>query len=284
MSDTKEYIRFTPGITTDEGARDSDLWFIFSGGKLLARATQESVTLPRLKDIEHIAFDLHGSFYMGNLDGDRCFAVELREVPEETGNFVFSDLRFLFGIMEEELLNVSSKASELINWENSSRYCGRCGAINENKKGERSKICPACGLVKYPVISPAVIVAIVKGDKILLAHNKNFKGTMYSVVAGFVETGETFEECVKREIFEEVGIRVKNIRYFGSQPWPFPNSLMVAFTAEYEGGDIQVDNVEIGHADWFGIENLPEIPRRGSVARKLIDWFIENIGRRGKNE
>lgn len=284
MSDTKEYIRFTPGITTDEGARDSDLWFIFSGGKLLARATRESVTLPRLKDIEHIAFDLHGSFYMGNLDGDRCFAVELREVPEETGNFVFSDLRFLFGIMEEELLNVSSKASELINWENSSRYCGRCGAINENKKGERSKICPACGLVKYPVISPAVIVAIVKGDKILLAHNKNFKGTMYSVVAGFVETGETFEECVKREIFEEVGIRVKNIRYFGSQPWPFPNSLMVAFTAEYEGGDIQVDNVEIGHADWFGIENLPEIPRRGSVARKLIDWFIENIGRRGKNE
>jgi NAD+ diphosphatase len=137
-------------------------------------------------------------------------------------------------------------------------------------------MCPQCGLINYPRLSPAVIVAVLKNNKILLGRNKRFKLPFYSVLAGFVEPGETLEQCVKREIHEEVGITVKNIRYFGSQPWPFPDSLMIAFTADYAGGDIHLDGSEIIDAAWFGKDNLPQIPPRISIARQLIEWFIQN--------
>ena len=122
---------------------------------------------------------------------------------------------------------------------------------------------------------PAVIVAVIKGNQILLAHSKRFPAKFYSVLAGFVEPGETLEECIHREILEEVGVTVKNIRYFGSQPWPFPNSLMVAFTADYAGGKISIDGNEIMDAGWFTADNLPPIPAKISIARRLIDWFVE---------
>jgi NAD+ diphosphatase len=144
-------------------------------------------------------------------------------------------------------------------------------------EGERAKRCPECGFISYPVICPAVITAIIKDRKILLAHNRSFKGNMYSLIAGFVEAGETLEECVKREIMEEVGLQVKNVKYLGSQPWPFPNSLMIGFTAEYESGEIAVDGVEISDAKWFDIDNLPELPSEISIARKIINWYIENF-------
>ena len=127
----------------------------------------------------------------------------------------------------------------------------------------------------FPRLAPAVIVAVTKGDKILLAHSSEWRGKLYSVLAGFVEPGETFEECVEREIMEEVGIKVKNIRYFGSRPWPFPHSLMVGFTAEYESGEITIDQVEITDAQWFTSDNLPLVPGKISIARQLIDWFVE---------
>ena len=131
-------------------------------------------------------------------------------------------LRTLFGTIREELVWVAGRANQLVDWDQSHRFCGRCGNPNRDKSDERAKICPDCGLINYPRLSPAVITAVLKDDRILLARNKNFKGSMFSVLAGFVEPGETLEDCVKREIQEEVGIGVKNIRYFGSQPWPFP--------------------------------------------------------------
>ena len=150
----------------------------------------------------------------------------------------------------------------------------------EDMPDERAKRCPACGLVNYPRLSPAVIVAVIKGDQILLARNKRFRAPFYSVLAGFVEPGETLEQCVQREIHEEVGLSVKNIRYFGSQPWPFPNSLMIGFVADYAGGEIAVDNSELMEAGWFSAESLPVLPSPISIAWQLIDWFAKTQNER----
>ncbi len=136
-----------------------------------------------------------------------------------------------------------------------------------------------CNLTNYPRVSPAIIVAIIRDNQILLARNRRFKGGFFSVLAGFAEPGESLEECVAREVNEEVGIAVKNIRYFGSQPWPFPNSLMVGFIADYAGGRINVDKTEIIEAAWFSAQNLPPIPPKISIARQLIDWFVETSGK-----
>jgi NAD+ diphosphatase len=138
-----------------------------------------------------------------------------------------------------------------------------------------AKECLDCGFLNFPRISPAVIVLVERENRVLLARLKRFAEELYSVIAGFVEPGETLEETVQREIEEEVGIRVKNIRYFGSQPWPFPDSLMIGFTAEYESGEIRIDETEITDARWFEPDSLPTIPGKISIARKLIDWFVD---------
>jgi len=175
--------------------------------------------------------------------------------------------------MDEEIIWTAGRANQLATWNRNHQYCGSCGFSFEDKKDERAKICPQCGLINYPRLSPAVIVAVMRGNNILLARNKRFKMPFYSVLAGFVEPGETLELCVQREVAEEVGVTVKNIRYFGSQPWPFPDSLMIAFLADYAGGEIRVDGSEIMEAKWFSKESLPNIPPQISIARQLIDWF-----------
>ena len=151
----------------------------------------------------------------------------------------------------------------------------------ELKYHERCFACPACSFVSYPRISPAVIVSIEKDGKLLLARAKRFQGVMYSVLAGFVEPGESLEDCVKREVKEETGIEIKNIQYFKSQPWPFPDSLMMAFTAEYAGGTLTIDQEEIVEAGWYSPEDFPITPGKVSVARALIDHFVN---RKSKQE
>ncbi len=166
----------------------------------------------------------------------------------------------------------------MVAWDRTHRFCGQCGAPTEDEPHERAKRCPACGLIGYPRLSPAIIIAVVRktdqGDRLLLARNHRFPTGRYSVIAGFVEPGETLEECAQREVCEEVGIRIRNVRYFGSQPWPFPNSLMIAFTAEYAGGEITLEESEIAEAGWFAAGALPDIPPRMSISRRLIDWFV----------
>jgi NAD+ diphosphatase len=140
--------------------------------------------------------------------------------------------------------------------------------------GESAMLCTACGTKYFPTVSPAIIVSVIRDDKILLARAHRFPPGMYSVIAGFVEPGENLEQCVRREVMEETGIEIRDIRYFGSQPWPFPNSLMIAFTSRYAGGRIVIGEDEISDAGWFGREDLPVIPPPVSIARRLIDWFI----------
>ena len=165
----------------------------------------------------------------------------------------------------------------MVTWNQNHQFCGRCGTPTVNDRQELAKRCPKCDLKNYPRISPAIIVAVVKDDRLLLARAHRFPTEMYSVLAGFVEPGETLEECVIREVKEETGIDVKDITYFGSQPWPFPDSLMIAFTTRYAGGNIRIEQNEIAHADWFSAHNLPKIPGKLSIARQLIDWFIDQL-------
>ena len=179
--------------------------------------------------------------------------------------------------MEEDTYKAAVYAHQVAAWDKTHQFCGVCGSETSNIEGERAKKCPQCGHIMFPRISPAIMVAVIKDTQILLAKNRMFRQGFYSVLAGFVDPGEQLEECVSREVKEEVGINVNNLRYFGSQPWPFPNSLMIAFTADYESGDIAVDNKEIIEAGWYGADNLPKCPTGNlSVAGRLIDWFKEN--------
>ncbi|WP_003542655.1 NAD(+) diphosphatase [Desulfotomaculum nigrificans] len=256
----------------------SAYWLLFNGNNLLIKVVDETVIFPVTDDLKTLNIEIERKHYIGKLHNNPCYVAEVTGVPPLPDGFNFIGMRQLFETIDESLFRVAGQAYEIINWDCTQRFCGRCGTLNEDKKDERAKICPNCGLVSFPRISPAVIVAVIKDNQILLARNKKFTSNYYSVIAGFVEAGETLEECIKREIREEVGIEVKNIKYFGSQPWPFPDSLMMAFTAEYDAGEITVDNHEILEAHWFTADNLPDLPNKKTIARQLIDWFIKRQG------
>jgi NAD+ diphosphatase len=177
--------------------------------------------------------------------------------------------------MEDDFFRVALTAGHMVEWDRTSRFCGRCGARLGLHGHERAKACPECGLLVFPRISPAVIVAVERDNRILLARSAHFPERLFSVLAGFVEPGESLEETVLREVREEVGILVKDIRYFGSQPWPFPDSLMLGFTARHAKGELCIDNREIVEARWFAPDELPAIPPKVSIARRLIDRFLE---------
>lgn len=176
---------------------------------------------------------------------------------------------------------ISARGYQLARWDRESRYCGRCGARNGPTTGEIGKVCEACGHREYPRIAPAMIVAVVRRGRLLMAHAHKHRTGLYSVLAGFVEPGESLEECVHREVAEESGVLLSSVTYFASQSWPFPYSLMVAFTAEAATDEITVEEEEIGDAGWYTpreLLSLPEIPGRLSVSRSLIDWFVDTYG------
>jgi NAD+ diphosphatase len=271
---------FKPALIPPTSATAQTLWFIFHEDKLLTKRQANSHLIPRSRDLSASGLSPISKQYLGTLDGLHCYAAELGDTAALSAEFSLNGLRELFGLLEEDLIWVAGRANLLVQWNRSHQYCGVCAHRTQDKADERAKICPACGMLNYPRISPAVIMAVLKDDRILLARNKRFKSGYYSVLAGFVEPGENLEECVQREVFEEVGISVNNIRYFGSQPWPFPNSLMVAFTAEYAGGEITASQSEIVDAAWFSAGNLPFVPPRITIARHLIDWYLEHRSER----
>jgi len=254
---------------------DHSLLFVFCRDKLLVITKESSLHIPTWEDLEPLGINYSKKLYIGNINGYSCFSADITDTFQETlpDNLSLIGLRKLFGSIKDDLFAAAGRAFHIINWHQTHLFCGRCSKPTQQKSDEMAKVCPNCGLLSYPAMVPAVIVAVIKDNKILLARNKQKAFKHYSVLAGFVEAGESLEDCVKREIMEEVGIKVKNISYFGSQPWPFPNSLMVAFTAEYESGEIEVDGKEISDAGWFTKEELPEIPGNISIAWRLIQWF-----------
>jgi len=182
-------------------------------------------------------------------------------------------VRDLFAIIPPEELAIAAFAVRIAGFDRVTRFCSRCGEKTRPADGEQARYCPSCSQVFYPRVSPAVIVLVQKGDQVLLARSPRFPPGMYSLIAGFVEPAENLEHAIRREVLEETGIQVKNIRYFGSEPWPFPDSLMIGFVAEYAGGELKIDHHEIESAFWFDRENLPLIPERMSISRALIDWW-----------
>ena len=225
--------------------------------------------------------------FLGTLDGRWCFAVDVRDDPDVDLD-LFRDLRMLWGALDEETWTVAGRAAQIVDWDRTHRFCGQCATATEPSPGERARRCPRCGLVAYPRLAPAVITLIERDDgRILLARNPAFPAPFFSLLAGFVEPGETLEQAVARETFEEVGVAVGDITYWGSQPWPFPHSLMVGFRARYQGGDLVLQEDEIAEADWFGPDELPMVPPTMSIAGRMIEAWVAELrvgGRRAPTE
>jgi NAD+ diphosphatase len=211
---------------------------------------------------------------LGPFGGAEAWAAGIPDGAEPPPGMAFLGLRRLWGLLAEEVWKLAGRAVQIVEWDRTHRYCGRCGAGTERKADEFARVCPRCGLQVFPRLSPAVIVRIERGDEILLARSPRFAPGVYSTIAGFVEPGESLEQAVAREVREEVGIEVADIRYFGSQPWPFPNSLMVGFVASWKSGDLRRQEEEIEDAGWFTVDTLPGLPFPLSIARALIDDFI----------
>jgi len=272
-----------PQIAPPAGSDGDAWWFLFHDDRLLLEVAGAAAGIPRGPVPSGRGVSPVRRQYLGTLDDVPCFEGELvgPEAPEGT---VLRPLRSLLGVLPEELFSLAGRAFQIMEWDRNHQYCGRCGMPTEPMDGERAKACTACGLQFFPRVTPAVIVAVVRGGKLLLAHARRFPTVFYSVLAGFVESGETFEECVAREVREETGIEVANLRYFGSQPWPFPHSLMVGFIAEYAGGELSLEEKEIVQAGWFGPDEVArlQIPRHGTIARELIEWFLAGHGDDGR--
>lgn len=273
---------FSPGFkppSANRTASVSAFWFIIGRGRLLVRlhrGTPGRCRILEAADLGRLGLHFRDPLYLGSMDNRPCWAGLAENADIDEDNFQWMDIRALFGVVDEALLWVAGLANQLLYWDASHRFCGRCGGKTRDKEDERAKICPECDLINYPRLSPAIIVAVLRGDRILLGRNQRFRGAFYSVLAGFVEPGEALEDCVKREVREETGIEVTNIRYFGSQPWPFPDSLMIGFIADYADGEIKADSSELISAAWFPRDDLPNIPPKISIARQLIDWFVES--------
>ncbi|ARP84964.1 NADH pyrophosphatase [Bordetella genomosp. 9] len=242
--------------------------FAFRGSELLVR--EDGLSLPGDEVRGRIAEAVQWQS-IGDYLGQPCVAAALKRDAAAPAGYVFKRLREMLNVLGEEGAGVASRAFQIAEWARTHRFCGACGTATVRVPEEYCMKCPRCGLSAYPRISPAMMVLVRWGDRILLARNASFVTGRYSALAGFVEAGESLEATVHREVYEEVGLRVRDLKYFRSQSWPFPHSLMLAFTAEYDGGDIRVDGQEIVDARWFGPDDdLPDIPPMDSIAGHLI--------------
>jgi NAD+ diphosphatase len=186
-------------------------------------------------------------------------------------------LRTLFSVLDDAQFALAGRALQLIDWDRSHQFCGRCGSRTEARRDERVRVCPACKLSAYPRVAPAVMALVKRKSQLLLARGPHFPAGMFSALAGFVEPGESLEQCLAREVAEEVGVQISNTRYFASQSWPFPHSMMIAFVCEWSSGEIHPQAGEIEEANWFEVLQLPKLPSKISIARRLIDAVVEEI-------
>lgn len=256
---------FCEKIQRDSTALYEEFWFIFKDSKLLINShtgkPSQKKTIP-----------LKFSTYLGVFENLHIYAGETIDI-KEPHNTSWEDIRSLFGKLNDAFLALAAKASQLIFWERTHQFCGQCGNKTITKHSERAKGCKSCNLLYFPKICPVIMVLIQKNDEILLARAPNFAVGFYSALAGFVEAGETLEQCLKREVFEEVELLVDNLRYFSSQSWPFPNLLMIGFTCQWKSGEIRNNPAEILDARWFRKDNLPLLPPDYSLSRIMVEAF-----------
>lgn len=251
------------------------LWFIFDKDRLLLQKREAGYALPDGNlPPSFISRQLSGQT-IASANGTDYIGISSDEITELPDKYEMINLRASYDYLDETSYKMAGKAYEIIHWDRNSRFCPGCG-LRMIRNTPISKLCPGCGQEFYPAISTAIIVLIRKEDSVLLVRAKNFKGNFHGLVAGFLETGETLEECVRREVMEETGLNIKNITYFGNQPWPYPSGLMVGFIADYQSGEIRLQEEELQSAAFFRKDHLPELPRKLSIARKMIDWWLES--------
>ena len=262
---------FTPLTQPPERAAETRT-FAFRAHEILIR--EADLALPDARALAAAGVDEARLLPVGLYDGAYCQAAWLPSDARPVEGFAYRGLRTLFGRLDEPTLAVAGRAFQIADWARTHRYCGVCGRAMERSPGERAMRC-ACGHVAYPRISPAMMVLVRRGASILLARNVAAPPGRFSALAGFLEAGESVEEAIHREVREEVGLAVRDLRYFASQSWPFPGSLMLAFTAEYAGGELALERSEIAEARWFGPgDPLPELSPRQSISRALIDAHL----------
>lgn len=263
------------------------LYFIFSKTDLLLlRQADGTLTIPLCEDVP---VGIHPWTHVMDVtttdDGTPVKTLNI-DNPQQLhttdpallqSGYEFVGLRQSFYHLPETLYLLAGKCQELLYWDHNTRFCGVCGSPMQMHTNI-SKRCTSCGKEMWPQLATAVIVLVHRGDEVLLVHAKNFKSDFYGLVAGFVETGETLEEAVCREVLEETGITIDNLRYFGSQPWPYPCGLMVGYNAGYVSGDIHLQKEELSKGNWFRYDDMPRIPQKLSIARKLIDAWLAQYG------
>ena len=266
---------FEPAVRPAQPATDAAWCFAFVGGQLLLPAEDEVLLSP-------IATTVFAAFaaaqptrhFLGRLDGLDCWALTLDAEP---AGWRAMPLRAALMRFPAPLMALAGRAAQVLEWDRAHRYCGVCGTPTESVDHERARRCPACGHSAYPRLSPAMMALVWREGEVLLARSPHYAKGMYSALAGFVEPGESIEDCVVREVAEEVGVRVTDLAYYGSQSWPFPHSLMVAYTARWIEGAIVRQEDEIEDARWFALDALPHIPPRFSIAGHLIRDTVEAL-------
>ncbi|MEO7851096.1 MAG: NAD(+) diphosphatase [Rubrivivax sp.] len=263
---------FIPSVQLPLEATPLAWCFAFADGKFLLPEDDSGTLQPVGLD----AFEGHAEsrHYLGLLQGLDCWALKLHAAPP---GWRMVALRAAMMQFPEVLLGLAGRAAQVLEWDRAHRFCGVCGTPTAAQANERSRKCPACGHVAYPRLSPAMMALVWRGAELLLARSPHYAPGMFSALAGFVEAGESLEDCVHREVAEEVNVRVHNLRYYGSQSWPFPHSLMVAFSAEWVSGEIVPQEDEIEAAGWYRIDALPGIPPRFSIAGHLIRDTVERL-------
>lgn len=274
---------YVAGHVPPQSLDEPALWFAFRDAEIAVCVEDAAHALPCCRQLSDHGLEALRPQYLGLYGGRHCYAAEIAPGTSPPDRWRFIGLREAFGALEPGLAALSGRAWQILEWDLNHRYCGRCGGPTLTRADERSRVCRACSRTTYPPVTPAVMVLITDGHRrVLLARKGAWAPGRYSALAGFVEPGETLEDTVARETREEVGVEVANIRYFGSQPWPFPHSLMVAFTAEYAGGELRPDGVEIAEARWFDADELPHLPPGISISRRLIDTIAAELRGRAK--
>ncbi|HEY3331768.1 MAG TPA: NAD(+) diphosphatase [Capsulimonadaceae bacterium] len=245
---------------------------LFHEKLLLVIADGDSARFPVDAEIGGMP-DLTEPLYLGDLAGKACLAVVLQKDASIPDSLTPMAMRDLYGALSDVEYALAGYASQIVHWQATSAFCPVCGHATKPQAHDWGKVCPNCEHTSYPRVSPAVLALVHDGDRILLSHKEGW-GPRYSILAGFVEPGESLEECVRREVREEAGVEVTDIVYAGSQPWPFPHQLMIGFNAQYAGGDIVIDTTELDDARWFHIDGMPDLPGPSSLSRRLIDNWM----------
>lgn len=269
-----EFVRAYPPARPDPGPA---LWLPFHKGELLTRTEGGATRLHRGDRESLMMLDLTEPLYLGTLGGVPCLTAETDPDSDIPEGWAASSLRALFGQVSDPEYLLAGYAAQMLYWRRTSGFCPVCGHRTEARNGDWGRRCPNCGHVAYPHISPATLILIHDGPRLLLAQKPGWE-TRYSILAGFVEPNESLEDCVRRETREEVGLEITDLAYAGSQPWPYPHQLMVGFTARYAGGEIVIDVAELERAAWFDVGSLPDLPPPVSLSRQMIDAWV--AGRR----